>query len=92
MVAMRHVGGSHSHFVVVSRYARDVNRQKRDIATKKWFLPSENVRQLAYEFELDQSQHRSSQVGGQTKPKLNGSQKFALTCESVWLGLKIVTH
>ena len=43
---------------------------------------------LAYEFELDQSQrkwHRkSTQVGGQTKGKLNASRKLASTCKSVW--------
>ena len=29
------------------------------------------LRRLAYEFELDQSQRKSTQVGGQTKCKLN---------------------
>ena len=27
---MRHVGGSHPHFVAVSRYVREVNRQKTE--------------------------------------------------------------
>ena len=39
-----------------------------------------NLRRLAYEFELDQSQRKSTQVGGQTKHKLNASPKLALTC------------
>ena len=37
-----------------------------------------NLRRLAYEFELDRSQRKSSQVGGQTKHKLNASRKLAL--------------
>ena len=48
---------------------------------------------LASKFQLDQSQRKSSQVdaevGGQTKRKLNGSAKFASTCESLWPGLKL---
>ena len=46
-----------------------------------------NLCQLAYEFELDQTQRKSTQVGGQTKRKLSASRKLALTCsESVWPG------
>ena len=37
-----------------------------------------NLRRLAYELELDQSQCKSSQVGDQTKRKLNASRKLAL--------------
>ena len=47
----------------------------------------ENLRWLAYEFELDQSQCKLTQVGGQKKHKLNASRKLVLTCESVWPGL-----
>ena len=39
-----------------------------------------NLRRLTYEFELDQSQRKSSQVGDQTKRKLNESRTHALTC------------
>ena len=41
-----------------------------------------NLRLLASKFELDQSQRKSKQVGGQTKHKL-----LVSTCESVWPGL-----
>ena len=57
----------------------------------------ENLRLLASKFELDQSQRKSTQVvasrckstqvGGQTKRKLNASRKLASTNESVWPGL-----
>ena len=40
----------------------------------------ENLHRLAYEFELYQSHRKSSQVGGQTKRKLNSSRKLAWTC------------
>ena len=56
-----------------------------------------NLRVLAAKFELDQSQRKSTQVvasrckstqmGDQTKRKLNASPKIASTCESVWPGL-----
>ena len=47
------------------------------------------LRRLAYEFELDtQVIAKCTQVGGQTKGKLNASRKLALACESVWSGLK----
>ena len=41
-----------------------------------------NLRRLAYEFELDQSQRKSTQVDGQPKHKLNASRKRASTCEA----------
>ena len=44
-----------------------------------------NLHLLASKFELDQSQRKSSQVGGQTKSKLNASPKLASTWKSVWL-------
>ena len=43
-----------------------------------------NLRLLGSKFELDQSQRKSTQVGGQTKRKLNASPKLASTCKSVW--------
>ena len=43
-----------------------------------------NLRRLACEFELEQSQRKSTQVGGQTKRMLTATRKVALTCESVW--------
>ena len=46
-----------------------------------------NLRRLAYEFELNQSQRKSSQVGGQTKRKLSARRKLTFTRESVWTGL-----
>ena len=46
-----------------------------------------NLRRLAYELELDQSQRKPSQVGGQTKCKLNASRKLALTCVDLRVGL-----
>ena len=39
-----------------------------------------NLRRLACKFELDQSQRKSTQVGGQTTCKLNASQKLGSTC------------
>ena len=48
-----------------------------------------NGKKLASKFELDQSQRKSTQVGGQTKRKSNASRKLASTCESVWPGLKV---
>ena len=52
---------------------------------------------LASKYELDQSQRKSTQVvpsrckstqvGGQTKRKLNASPKLASTCKFVWPGL-----
>ena len=50
-----------------------------------------NGKKLASKFELDQSQHKSSQAGGHTKRKLNASPKLASTCESVSPGLKRIT-
>ena len=47
----------------------------------------QNLCPLAHEFEFDQSNRKSTQVGGQTKRKLNTSRKLASTCESVWPGL-----
>ena len=35
---------------------------------------------LRHEFELDQSQRKSSQVSGPTKLELNASRKLVLTC------------
>ena len=46
-----------------------------------------NMRRLACKFELDQSQCKSTQVGGQMTRKLNASRKRASTCESIWPGL-----
>ena len=56
-----------------------------------------NLRLLESKFELHQSQRKSSQVdasrrkstqvGSQTKRKLNTIPKLASTCESVWPGL-----
>ena len=56
-----------------------------------------NLHLLASKFELNQSQrksmqvvasrYKSTQVGGQTKHKLNASPKLVSTCESVWPGL-----
>ena len=43
-----------------------------------------NLQRLADEFELDQSQRQSTQVGSQTKRKSSGNWKLASTCESVW--------
>ena len=37
--------------------------------------------------QVDTSRHKPTQVGGQTKRKLNASPKLASTCESVWPGL-----
>ena len=46
----------------------------------------------ADQFKLDQSQRKSTQVGGQTKRKFNASRKFPLTCiESVWV-LRLNCH
>ena len=41
-------------------------------------VPHVNIR-LVYECELHQSQRKSTQVGGQTKCKLNASRKLSLT-------------
>ena len=50
-------------------YANDLRSTCVDL---RWVAKAgENVRLLAYEFELDQSQRTSRQVGGQTKRKLN---------------------
>ena len=52
-----------------------------------------NLCRLAYGFELDQTQRKSTQVGGQTKRKLSASRKLALTCnESVWPGLNFLLY
>ena len=37
--------------------------------------------------KINASPHKSTQVGGQTKRKLNASPNLASTCESVWPGL-----
>ena len=37
--------------------------------------------------QVDASRCKSTQVGGQTKRKLNASPKLAMTCEPVWPGV-----
>ena len=50
-----------------------------------------NLRRLACEFELDQSQRKSSQVDASRWPnetQVGCKLKLALTCESVWPGFR----
>ena len=46
-------------------------------------VPFVRKRTFTNEYELDQSQRKSTQVGGQTKRKLYASPKLALTCEGL---------
>ena len=49
-----------------------------------------NLRSLAYKFELDQSELKSSQAIAshvQTESQVNSSFQLALTCDSVWPGI-----
>ena len=51
-----------------------------------------NLRSLAWKFELDQRERKSSQVHashGQTELQVNASFQLVITCDSVWPGLKI---
>jgi len=52
-----------------------------------------NLSLLACKFELDQSERKSSQVHashGQSESQVNASFQLAITCNSVWPGLKTV--
>ena len=53
-----------------------------------------NLRRLACEFDLDQSEHKSSQVNTSARkawPNGVASREFASTCDSVWPRLFFLT-
>ena len=52
-----------------------------------------NLCRLACKFDLDQSEHKSTQVHGrlsQTERQVDLPFQLASTCDSIWPGLKIL--
>ena len=57
----------------------------------RWVAKRWNIRRLAYELELDQSQPKSSQVNASGWPNETQVRWLALKCESIWpAGLMVV--
>ena len=57
----------------------------------KWWKACVDLRTNLSSTKVNASHCKSKQVGGQTKHKLNANQKLALTCKSIWPGLKLKT-
>ena len=57
----------------------------------KWWKTCVDLRTNLSSTKVNASQCKSKQVGGQMKCKSNASQKLALTCKSIWPGLKLKT-